>query len=406
MLNDYKILTVTHQNMSVDEIRHFIVQHDSKDELKHKLHQLKADFELEELFYLATCNRVIYFFKTAAYIDAHFQYNFIKHVNEELTAAKIEKGVQLFEGVDALKHFFAVAASTKSMVIGERQILRQIREGYEQSKAFGLTADAIRIAVDTAVVASKDVYSNTRIGEKPVSVASLASQKLLQFHLAKDARILLIGAGQTNLLVSKFLKKHHFDNVTVFNRTPAKAEDLAELIGGTALPLSDLSTYNQGFDCLIVCTGSVKPILDKKLYSSLLNGETDRKLVIDLAIPNNVDKTMLPAFDLEYVEVEDIRELANKNLAFRAAEVDKAQEIIETYVEEFPKLYQQRQIEVAMRKVPAEIKAIKDHAMNTLFKEEVEDLDEKSRDLLVRMMTYMEKRCIGIPMKAAREAVL
>ena len=206
--------------------------------------------------------------------------------------------------------------------------------------------------------------------------------------------------------LGKFLSKYEYSNITVFNRSLDKAEQLAESLGGIALPLTDLENYKEGFDCLIVCTGSTEPIITAPLYEKLLNGETQRKVVIDLSIPNNVAASVVEQYDFEYIEVEGLRNLAKQNLAFREREVERAHKVLNEYVEEIPSLIKQRQIELAMRQVPIEIKAIKDHAINEVFRKEVATLDEQTKDLMEKMLAYMEKKCIGIPMKAAREAVL
>ncbi len=406
MLENYKILTVTHRQTNVKNIGSFIIPCSEAEDLKETLHKLKTRFELEEFFYLSTCNRVLYFFKTARTVDAAFQYSFFQQINPNLGATEISADLQSYEGEASLRHLFEVAASVDSMVVGEREILRQLREAYNQSFQFGLTGDAIRLAINHAVQAAKSVYSNTRIGEKPVSIVSLAIQKLRATKLAKDARILLVGAGQTNTLVGKFLKKYEYSDITVFNRTLERAESLAKMLNGQALALDALTNYSKGFDCLIVCTGATKPIISTDLYNGLLQTESDTKLVIDLSIPNNVHKQAVQQHAMEYVEIEDLRILAKQNLAFRATEVKRAKKLLNQYLEEFPKLYNQRQLERAMRSVPEEIKAIKQHAINNVFKKEVAELDEDARLLLERMLDYMEKKCISIPMKAAKEVAL
>ncbi|MEM9990162.1 MAG: glutamyl-tRNA reductase, partial [Bacteroidota bacterium] len=249
------------------------------------------------------------------------------------------------------------------------------------------------------------VYSNTRIGEKPVSIVSLAIQQLRAAKLPKDARILLVGAGQTNALVGKFLKKYQYTNITVFNRTLERAEQLAEQIGGKSYRLSELNRYDEGFDCLVVCTGATKAIITPDIYAHLLQSCTASKLVIDLSIPNNVHKDTVQQHNMQYVEIENLRQCAKKNLAFRAEEVQRAKLLVDSALQEFPKLYHQRQITRAMRAVPAEIKAVKAHALNNVFKKEVEELDDNTRLLLERMLNYMEKKCISIPMKAAKEMI-
>lgn len=408
-LEKFKILTVTHKRTNLKEIGNFVVKAQDKEILRSRLESLKVRFQLEELFYVSTCNRVMYFFTTSQTLDDFFVSHFFQSINPDLsldTLHHIDDYSQLLEGKKALNHFFDVAASIDSLVVGERQILGQLREAYDQCQEWGLTDDSLRIVFQQAVVAAKAVYAKTSIGDKPVSVVSLAVQKLLKTNLEKDARILLIGAGQTNQLVAKFLVKHHFNNVVVFNRSLNKAEQLAELAKGEAQPLEKLSSYIGGFDCLIVCTGATTPIITKALYQQLLQGETDQKVIIDLAIPHNTATEVTESFAVNYIEIDGLRNLAKENLAFREMEVSSARKLLNDYLSEFPALLKQRQIELALQAIPSAVKAVKAKAINEVFGKEVAELDTQTRDLLERMLTYMEKKCIGIPMKAAREAVL
>jgi len=406
MLQQYKILTVTHKRVNLKRIGDYVVK---SDFVQDRLNELKHQFGFSELLYVATCNRVLYVFTSEASLDEDLMLQFFQAVNPRLpatTAAELTEVVQAYEGRDALAHLFEVASSMDSLVIGERQILRQLREGYEQCEQWGLTGDYLRLAVNQAVRAAKDVYAKTRIGDKPISVVSLAIQKLLKHQLPKDARILLIGAGQTNTLAAKFLVKHHFERVTVFNRSLARARHLAQLVEGRAFTLEELNTYSEGFEAIVICTGAKEPLLTPELYRSLLAGETDPKIVVDLAIPHNVAPEVAERARVEYIEIDGLRHLAKENLAFREQEVQRARHNLRVFLEEFPSLLQQRKVELAMRQVPQEIKAVRPHTLNEVFRKEVENLDENTRELVDRMLAYMEKKCIGIPMRAAREAVL
>ncbi|TXB61858.1 glutamyl-tRNA reductase [Phaeodactylibacter luteus] len=409
MLANYNILTVTHKKTNLKEIGDFVLKAPDQEAVRLQLEALKQQFHIKELLYLPTCNRVMYFFTTSEEVDERFISHFFQRVNPDMPLDilnSLDETVYHYQGQDALSHLFDVAASIDSLVIGERQILRQLREAYEQSQEQGLTGEYIRLAFQQAVVAAKAVYNKTRIGDKPVSVVSLAFQQMLRAHVHKDGRVLLVGAGQTNQLVGKFLSKYGFSNVTVFNRSVGKAEQLAATLGGKALPLADIREYREGFDCLVVCTGATEPVITNEVYSSLLNGEAGHKVVIDLSIPNNVDEATVAAFDFEYIEIEGLRNLAKQNLAFREREIERAHKVIADFLAEMPALLQQRQIELAMRTVPVEIKAVKDRALNEVFHKEVALLDEPTKALMEKMLAYMEKKCIGIPMKAAREAVL
>ena len=409
MLANYKILTVTHKHTQLKEIGDFVIKAADSRALKARLEALKAGFQLDELLYLPTCNRVMYFFTTAQPITSRFISRFFQSVNPELPAAassQIGDVVQCLEGEAALEHLLDVSASIDSLVIGERQILRQLREAFDQCWEWGLAGNFIRLAYQQAVVAAKAVYSNTRIGEKQISVVSLAVQKLLNAGLNKNARILMVGAGQTNQLVAKFLVKHAFNDIVVFNRTLDKAEQLASLLGGKAQPLDALPAYTSGFDCLIVCTGATNAVITPELYASLLQGEKGRKVAIDLSVPRNISEAVVKNNDINYIEIEGLRHLAEANLAFREQEVEEARMILKEYLQEFPTLFKQRQLEIAMRRVPTEIKAVRHKAVNEVFRKEVEMLDGQTRELMERMLAYMEKKCIGIPMKVAREAVM
>ena len=408
-LKSFKILTVTHKRTHLKEIANYVIKADSSAQVKKRLEGLKQQFQLDELLYLSTCNRVMYLFVSDEEIDPVFAGHFFQHVNPELSyeaIRSIEDVVDIRQGADAINHLFEVAASIDSLVIGERQILRQLREAYEQCQEWGLTGDHLRLAFQNAVTAAKKVYAKTRIGDKPISIVSLAIQKLLKANLPKEARILLIGAGQTNQLVAKFLIKHNFTNVTVFNRSLAKAQTLAGKLEGDAYTIENLSSYTKGFDCLVVCTAATSAIINTTLYQHLLQGETDEKVLIDLAIPHNVDPEVLEKFSVNYIEIDGLRHLAKENLAFREKEVASAYHLLHAQLDEFPTQLKQRQLELAMRQVPVEIKAVKNKALNEVFQKEVETLDDSTRELVERMLSYMEKKCIGIPMKAARELTL
>jgi glutamyl-tRNA reductase len=405
MIKNYKILTITHRNTNLSELGKFVMQYSEEQELQSKLYQLKDQFNLDELLYLATCNRVMYFFHANQNIDFDFISAFFQKVNPSLSDPEIHnlgENISLYEGDEALNHLYEVAASVDSLVVGEREVLRQLREAYDRCYRWNLTGDNIRIAMKSAVQNAKEVYAKTKIGEKPVSIVSLAIQKLLKSGLNKDARILMIGAGQTNHLVAKFLVKYGFSKVVIFNRSFDKAQQIAEMTGGQARPFEDLQSYDEGFDCLIVCTGATTALINDSLYKSLLNGDQNQKMVIDLSVPHNVAKNIAEKFDIQYVDVETLRILAKDNIAFRKKEVVKVKTMTAKTLEEFHSIYRRRHIERAMQSVPQEIKAVKSHAMNNVFKKELENLDEHSRELLERMMSYMERRCISIPMQAAK----
>ncbi|MEM6317109.1 MAG: glutamyl-tRNA reductase [Bacteroidota bacterium] len=405
MLNDYKILTVTHKYVRLERIGDFVITHANESELKDKLVQLKDKFNLEELLYVATCNRVIYLYKSTSQLTLPFLQEFFQTINPSLKPDYIQRILTAYEGKEAIQHLYEVASSIDSLVVGEREILRQIRESFYQAEEWELTGEGIRLLMKHLVEAAKAVYAKTRIGEKQISVVSLAIKKLLDSNLSRNARILLVGAGQTNTLVSKFLLKYDFTNVTVFNRSIEKAQNLAGRFDGNAFLLSELPSYREGFDCMIVCTGATKAIINKPIYQQLLGGDTSEKLIVDLSIPNNVTREVVNDFNVNYIEIEDLKQLAEDNLAFRKKEVGKAKKLLAKRIATFQKVFKQRALTKALKNVPTEIKAIKEKAVNEVFKKDLDSMDEDTKALFIKMMTYMEKKCISVPMKAAKELI-
>lgn len=404
-LSSYQILTITHKSAQLKDIGNFVLTDlDSEYSFQQRLQFIKESLGLKELLYLATCNRVLFFFINHNTLSNSFLAKFQEVVYPQLPSEfKLKETMIRYEGYAAIEHLLEVASSVDSLVIGEREILRQLRESYDRCHKAAVTGDSIRMAIQSAVEVAKRVYSTTRIGQKPVSVVSLAIRQLLAKKPSKDARILIVGAGQTNTLVGKFLLKYGFENYAIFNRSLENAQALATMLNGKAYSLDELATYDKGFDILIACTAATQAVVTPELYQSLLQNDTDKKILIDLSIPNNIAAEIPKNFNTTYIEIDGLKELVNENLAFREKEVEHVQAIIEEEVKEFEKKYTGRQVELVLSDIPTQIKAIRQHAISSVFKDEVAGLDDNVQELIDRMMSYMEKRCIAIPIQTAKE---
>ncbi|MCX8211603.1 MAG: glutamyl-tRNA reductase [Neolewinella sp.] len=404
MIQHIHILTLTHRHAKLKAIGTIVAAFEAEDKLRERLTSLKEVGTVDEIFYLSTCNRISLLFTTDKEVNQEFREQLLPGTDVPSAMAEMEH----LSGMKAVYHLFEVAASIDSLVVGERQILGQLREAYERCREWGLIGDDLRIVCDRIVLAAKDVYSNTRIGEKSVSVVSLSMHQLQKKQPKEDARIIMIGAGQTNLLVTKFLKKAGQQHLSVFNRTVERARSLSNAFPeGEGYALTELSNYEEGFDVLIVCTGSAEPTVTPELFHWLLAGEDPRdKVVIDLGVPADVAEATVASHEFEYVGIEQLRALAEENMGFRRKEIKRAHAVLHKHIGELETAYRQRLLERAMSHLPEEIKGVKHTAVNKVFAKEIEDLDPATRDLMLRMMSYMEKRCIGIPMKAAREAIL
>lgn len=405
MLNNFKTITLTHKSFPLQDLGVFILE---ENDLQNRLSAIKDHFNFRGLFYAATCNRLLFFIDDVNEDTGTFIRDFFLTVYPDVPVRLQHNAiakVEYYTQDEAIQHLYEVSSSIDSLVVGEREIFRQLREAYEKCYQWGLISDQLRIAFQSMVKVAKQVYATTRIGEKSVSVVSLAISKLLALHIPKDNKIVLIGAGQTNLLVCKFLKKNGFDNVSVFNRTFAKAQSLAgKFKNGSAHHLNELDTLDD-FKVIFVTTSSKDHIL-KEEHIKNLRHRKDRRFIVDLSIPANVDPDFCLREGIDLIDIEALKNLAKENLSFRIKEVEKVNHIIGKSVKEFRGLFHQRLIEKAFSNIPDEIKAIKKRATEQVFYHELNLLDDKSKELVIKMMDYMEKKCIGIPMKAAKSVVI
>ncbi|MCE3296728.1 MAG: hemA [Crocinitomicaceae bacterium] len=406
MLSAFHIIAFTHRNMDVSEVGKL---HIGTDNQQTRLTTLKEKSQLTELMFLSTCNRVEYLFCTEQVISADFLRDFFSNLYPEFSLQEINgliEKAQICSGLGAVEHILQVASSIDSMIVGEREIITQVRNAFESSKKMGLTGDFIRLVMRHTVETAKRVYTETSIATKPVSVVALAYHTLRDMNIGLDARILIVGAGMTNTNMGKFLRKHGYRNFAVFNRTFSKAENLAKDLNGLAFPLTDLATYDKGFDIIITCTGAENHVISESIYENLLQGESGKKVVIDIAIPHDLDKAIVDRFHVTHISVDHLQKISDQNLKERSKEITHVEDILKEAMYEFRQLNHVRKIELAMREVPMMVKDIKSTAVNHVFRDELQNMTEDSREVLEKIMEYMEKKYMSVPMKMAKEILL
>jgi glutamyl-tRNA reductase len=402
----FKTIAFTHKTTELKDIGRL---HIGDDEVGERLTVLRDKLELNELLYISTCNRVEFLMVTPHKADEDFRRAFFHTLFPEWKETEIEWATghsRVLEGEAALRHLFYVASSIDSLVVGEREIITQVREAYELCQGLGITGDRLRLLVRSTIETAKRVYTNTQIAQNPVSVVSLAYRQMRQAEFGHAPHILMIGAGQTNRQMAQYLRKAPFASVTVFNRTFSKAQELAELLGGRALPMADLATYREPFDIIITCTGATQPVLGQRLYRNIVGNDLSQKIIVDLALPSDVEEEVVRKNNVHYIGIESLKDQARKNLEQRQKELDRCKRLIDAQIAEFNLLLRQREVELAMREIPEKVRDIRSRAMDKVFVKELQALDPASREVLEKVINYMEKKYISVPMKMAREIIV
>ncbi len=238
---------------------------------------------------------------------------------------------------EALRHLFRVAASLDSMVVGEAQILGQVKEAAAQAQQAGTLGPELSRALARATSAARRVRTETEIARGALSVSSVAvklAHKLL--GSLEDRSVLLLGAGEMAQLAAKELRSEGARELLVVNRTPQAAEELAREIGGVPSSLAELPALLERVDVAICSTAAAQAVVTRKMMVQAVKARRYRPIfLVDLALPRNVDPAANELENVYVYDLDDLERVAAQNRDLRAAQVGRAEEIVEQELQAF-----------------------------------------------------------------------
>ncbi|MEN3028605.1 MAG: glutamyl-tRNA reductase [Aquificaceae bacterium] len=308
----------------------------SREDAYYLLPPLKTIAGIRELMLLSTCNRV------EVYGVAE-DYEAINRLVLELLGlkgadARLRKSSFFLEGERAVAHVFRVASGLESMVIGETQIVNQFKEAYRIARELGCAGKVVNRLYEKALRTAKRVRTETGISKNAVSVSYVAVElaKRIFGDLAR-IRVLLVGAGEMAELSAKYLKKLQA-HLFITNRTYERAVELAGELGGHVLRFEELPEHLQDFDIIIVSTSSKRCIVDRPMVSKAIRKRGYRPMFfIDISVPRNVDSSVGELDQVFLYNIDDLQEVAEKNLKERLREKEKGEIIVWDEVGKFMK---------------------------------------------------------------------
>jgi glutamyl-tRNA reductase len=405
LIRHFHILAFTHKYVEISEIGKF---HREGEKLSALLERCKAECRIDELVYLSTCNRVEFMFFTGERVNEAFLKKlysvFLEKQTEEVKWA-LSHG-KVYQAGDALRHLFNVISSIDSLVVGEREIITQVREAFEQAEKVKLAGDFSRVVFRSAIETAKLVFTQTRVAHSPISVVSLAFRSLMNLDLPKSSKILVIGAGQTNTVLASYLKKKGYSHFVVANRSAENGEKLAKVLHAPFLPFSELGQAPLPFDMLLYCTGAEQALVNEALWKKLLGKDTKGKTIVDLSIPAGIESSVIKTYKPKYIGIESLKSVARENLDKRQKEVEKCKVIVQEAIQNTEVLVQQREMELALSFIPTQVKAIRKKATEDVFHKRLKQMDPASLEIVEELLDYLEKKYIGLPMKLAREKLI
>lgn len=326
----------------------------AEDNLADRLHEAQRTLALAEVAILSTCNRTEIYAVGDTSFAAFGDWLAAAH---RLPAAELLGSCYAHRGDPALRHMMRVASGLDSLVLGEPQILGQMKSAYLAARAAGTIATTLEQSFQSVFGAAKRVRSETAIGANPVSVAYAAVGLARQiFGRLEALHAILIGAGDTIELVARHLADARLASLTFANRTPDRAALLATRHGGLVLPLAELSDQLHRADLVISATSSQVPVLGKGAVESALKRRRHRPmLMVDIAVPRDIEPEVGRLDDVYLYTVDDLREVIQEGQRARATAAQAAETILDLEVLR----WQRRQL---ARDATAVIRMFRDHA--------------------------------------------
>jgi glutamyl-tRNA reductase len=310
------------------------------DQLNDALLNLKSSQSLDELAILSTCNRTeIYAIKQGLVQGDALKENIINWLAEfhGLNSQSFSDCLYSSYGQNAVRHIIRVAAGLDSMVLGESQILGQLKDCFGSAQALHVMGKELnRLSQNTYRIA-KQIRTETEIGKNSVSVASTAVVMASQlFADLKTCNVLLIGAGETIALVGRHLKSNGVKKIVIANRTVENAKMIAGELGADVIPLSELGKNLANADILIASTGSQFPILGKGIVESAIKTRRHKPIfMVDLAVPRDIETEVNELRDIYLYTLDDLQNIIKQNQSARQDAANQAEIIIDQAVKDF-----------------------------------------------------------------------
>jgi glutamyl-tRNA reductase len=313
--------------------------------LESALHAFAARGVSQEAVLLSTCNRAeIYAIgESDAAVDSIARFFSEYHGIESSTLAE---HFYSHRGVDAARHLFRVAAGLDSLVVGEPQILGQVKTAYTTSSDLHFTGTVTHRLFHTAFAVGKRVRSETALGEGAVSVSYAAIELAKKiFGDLSGLSVVILGAGEMAELTGVHLRAQQVGGITIASRTLAAAEALARTLDGTAVPWASLPEALRAADIVVSATGASAPVVTRRLVDEAMRARRGRPLlIVDIAVPRDVEPAAAAVEQVFLYDIDDLQGIVKENLARREGELAKADTIVEEELGRFGAWLQSRRI--------------------------------------------------------------
>jgi glutamyl-tRNA reductase len=391
------VLGINHKTANVDIRESFYISSNKVGPLAEEILQ-KTD--IQEILVFSTCNRTEVYFYTKGSCHKVESKTIIGILHEFLNCKKdYSEAFYSYKKRAAIKHLFRVTSGMDSMLLGEVQIVNQVKEAYLLCTKMALTDAILMRLFQKSFEASKRVRSETDIQKGATSISYVAiDQCVNQLGDIREKKILLIGAGETARKALSHLKKRGGENFIISNRTLQAAESLAREYGGTAVPFDELSEHIGGSDIIITATNAGRHIISRSDIESHAGiARVAPQMFIDLSVPRNIDQSIAKADHISLLGVDDLQMVTDKTARIRTRSLVKAEEIIEEMAAEYLEWYDNRKLRSIIKTITATLQQVHEKELSSsrkcyspgeflLIKEYSGRLSQKYSRLLIKSL--------------------
>jgi glutamyl-tRNA reductase len=334
----------------------------NEDRLVAALRTLRQETGVAEVVILSTCNRTEVYWSGSA-SGAELTQWLERHHGDNLDIAS---SLYVHQEQHAVAHAFSVASGLDSMVLGEAQILGQLKDAYRAAQEAGSTGPALNKLFQAAFSAAKRVRTETQIGANAVSLASATVSLARRMYADLGAKTaLIIGAGEMNALTARHFAAAGVKRIVIANRTLGRAQSLAAEIKGYAIDLTQLDKELVEADIVVSCTASPTPLITKSAAAAALRARRRRTIfMVDLAVPRDIDPAVADLEDIYLFSIDDLQQLVDENRQQREAAAGGARQLIGQEVARFLAETRAKEAGPAIRALRQQADGIKQHTLD------------------------------------------
>jgi glutamyl-tRNA reductase len=374
-------------------------------EIPQALNKFKQHTGINEAAILSTCNRVeIYAVTQNPLREVLNQIKVFLADTHQIPISQFEPFLETHHGSGAIRHLFRVASSLDSMVIGEYQILGQVKEAYEIAKSAGFTNQILHTLFQRSFGIAKEVRSTTEIGKGAISVGSVAvelAHKL--FGDLHNRAVLVIGAGEMSELTLRHLAEAGVTAITVSNRSYDRAVELAERVQGRALKLEDCFTQMEHVDIVISSTGAPQCIILKDNLVQVMRSRKYRPIfLIDIAVPRDIDPQVNKIDNVYLYNIDDLQQVVDNNLTLRQQECTRCEALIEKELTQFMQWYNSLAVTPIIKNLNMKLEGIRERELQKTLNQ-LADLTPEQKEKIAYLTQRITNQFLNSPLEQLKK---